>query len=118
MQWLIPLSRRQNRLMDNINVEVVYALPEEQSLLTVNTSSQATIKDVIVKSGILEHYPELAEQFESEKMEVGIFGKLSKMNQSVRDKDRIEIYRPLIADPKEVRKKRAAEGKRLKKGGK
>jgi len=48
---------------------------------------------------------------------VGIFGKMAKLTQKVRDRDRIEIYRPLIADPKEVRKRRAAEGKRLKKGG-
>ena len=99
-------------------IEVVYALPEEQPLLTVNASPQATIKEVILESGVLEHYPELEQQFEKDKMEVGLFGKLAKMGQIVRDKDRIEIYRPLIADPKEVRKKRAAEGKRLKKGGK
>lgn len=108
--------------MDDLNkdnkIEVVYALPEEQPLLTVHASAQATIKEVIIKSGILEYYPELEQQFESGKMDVGIFGKMAKMDQTVRDKDRIEIYRPLIADPKEVRKRRAAEGKRLKKGGK
>jgi len=102
---------------EEIDVEVVYALPEEQSLLTVKVPPQATIKEVILKSGILELYPELAKQFEEEKLETGLFGKLATMKQKVRDKDRIEIYRPLIADPKEVRKKRAAEGKRLKKGG-
>jgi len=105
-------------LNKNIKVEVVYALPEEQPLLTVYTSAQATIKEVIIKSGILKHYSELEQQFESGKVDIGIFGKMAKMDQTVRDKDRIEIYRPLIADPKEVRKKRAAEGKRLKKGGK
>lgn len=104
--------------MADFNIEVVYALPNEQPLLKVNVTTQTTIKDVIIKSGILEHYPELEQQFEAEEMKVGLFGKLVKMGQIVRDKDRIEIYRPLIADPKEVRKKRAAEGKRLKKGGK
>lgn len=100
-----------------IEVEVVYALPEEQTLLAVKVPSDAIVQDVIEKSGILDSHPELGEQFEQGKMEIGLFGKLSKMNQHVREKDRIEIYRALIADPKEVRKKRAAEGKRMKKGG-
>ena len=100
-----------------INVEVVYALPEEQTLINVRVSPDALAKDVIEHSGILDLHPELKPQFEDGKMEIGLFGKLGKMNQSVREKDRIEIYRPLIADPKEVRKKRAAEGKRMKKGG-
>ncbi len=100
--------------MDNIiNVEVVYALPDEQTLLNISMPDGSEIKDVVLKSKILELHPEL----DFEKLEVGIFGKLAKMNQTVRDRDRIEIYRPLIADPKEVRKRRAAEGKRLKKGG-
>jgi len=96
-----------------IDVEVVYALPEEQSLVTVKVAEGTEIKDAIAKSTILEDYPEL----ELDKLEVGIFGKMAKLTQKVRDHDRIEIYRPLIADPKEVRKRRAAEGKRLKKGG-
>jgi len=98
---------------DSISVEVVYALAEEQTLLTVDVPDGSEIKDVIIKSDILNQYPEL----DLEDLEVGIFGKLAKINQVVRDGDRIEIYRPLIADPKEVRKRRAAEGKRLKKGG-
>jgi putative ubiquitin-RnfH superfamily antitoxin RatB of RatAB toxin-antitoxin module len=48
---------------------------------------------------------------------VGIFGKIGKLSNPVRSRDRVEIYRPLIADPKEVRKKRAAEGKKMKRGG-
>ncbi|HEY0663313.1 MAG TPA: RnfH family protein, partial [Thiobacillaceae bacterium] len=48
---------------------------------------------------------------------VGIFSKLVKLDEKLRDRDRVEIYRPLIADPKEVRRKRAEEGKVTKKGG-
>ena len=48
---------------------------------------------------------------------VGVFGRLAKLDETLRARDRVEIYRPLIADPKEVRKQRAAEGKRMKKGG-
>lgn len=97
----------------SFTVEVVYALPEEQTLLSVPAWGGETVQQVIDKSGILQMYPEL----DREHLEVGIFGKLARLDQTVRDRDRIEIYRPLIADPKEVRKKRAAEGKRLKKGG-
>ena len=98
---------------DKIDVEVAYALPSEQSLFVVQVLEGTEIKDVITQSKILEEYPEL----EVDKLEVGIFGKMAKLNQKVRHRDRIEIYRPLIADPKEVRKRRAAEGKLLKKGG-
>jgi len=73
----------------------------------------ATAEDVIKKSGILEQYPEL----DLTKNKIGLFSKLIKLDHLMREKDRIEIYRPLIADPKEIRKKRAAEGKALKKGG-
>jgi len=94
-------------------VEVTYALPEEQSLLAIMVSENSTVKDVIEQSGILEQYPEIDLQVNK----VGIFSKLIKLDHTIREKDRIEIYRPLIADPKEVRKKRAAQGKALKKGG-
>jgi len=94
-------------------IEVAYALPDEQKLLSVEVPDGIEIKEAIQLSKILDDYPEL----ELDKLDVGIFGKIAKLNQKIRDRDRIEIYRPLIADPKEVRKRRAAEGKRLKKGG-
>ncbi len=96
-----------------IRVEVVYGLADEQALLGVDVINGTMVKDVIVASAILEHFPEI----DIETVKVGMFGKLTKMDQGVRERDRIEIYRPLIADPKEVRKRRAAEGKKLKKGG-
>ena len=119
MQWLILLSNKRRWFMGSnnthIQVEVAYALPDEQILMVVDTSEGAQIKDVITQSNILQNHPVIGEDID--KLEVGIFGKMAKLDQVVRDKDRIEIYRPLIADPKEVRKRRAAEGKRLKKGG-
>jgi len=102
--------------MANIKVEVAYALPDEQTLLVVDVKEGSKIKDVIAKSNIVELYPDDIDP-DIEKLKVGIFGKIAKLDQEVRDRDRIEIYRPLIADPKEVRKRRAAEGKKLKKGG-
>lgn len=103
----------ENAFKNPITVEVVYALPEEQTLLAFTVEDQTDIKTAIQQSGILEKHPEI----NLETAKVGIFGKIAKMSQPLREKDRIEIYRPLIADPKEVRKKRAAEGKVLKKGG-
>jgi hypothetical protein len=94
-------------------VEVVYALPREQVLLDVQVPQGSTVEEAIKLSGILQKYPAI--DLASNK--VGIFAKLSKLDVVVRDKDRIEIYRPLIADPKEVRRKRAEEGKVMKKGG-
>ncbi len=96
-----------------VTVEVAYALPEEQTLLAVDVAKESTIKEAILQSGMLERYPNI----DINSVKVGIFGKLKKMTDNVREMDRIEIYRPLIADPKEVRKKRAAAGKKMKKGG-
>ena len=98
---------------ETINIEVVYALPHEQALLRKSVPAGTTVADAIQASGILQKYPEI--DLASSKL--GIFGKLTKADTVLRDKDRIEIYRPLIADPKEVRRKRAEEGKVMKKGG-
>lgn len=97
----------------NIHVELVYALPEQQPLLRVQLADGASVEDAIRASGILEAFPEI----DLSRNKVGIFSKLVKLDEKVRDKDRVEIYRSLIADPKEVRRKRAEEGKVTKKGG-
>jgi putative ubiquitin-RnfH superfamily antitoxin RatB of RatAB toxin-antitoxin module len=98
---------------DSINVEVAYALPAQQLLLQVQLAEGATVEDAIRASGVMVSFPEI----DLAKNKVGIFSKLVKLDETVRDKDRVEIYRPLIADPKEVRRKRAEEGKVTKKGG-
>lgn len=98
---------------EKINIELVYALPAEQTLLKLEVPKGTSIVEAIKLSGILEKHPEI----DLEKGKFGIFGKLSKVDTVLREKDRIEIYRPLIADPKEVRRKRAEEGKVMKKGG-
>ena len=97
---------------DMINIEVVYALPNEQILLKRSIPSGSTVAEAIQASGVLDKHPEI----DVDKNKLGVFGKLTKADAVLRDKDRIEIYRPLIADPKEVRRKRAAEGKAMKKG--
>jgi uncharacterized protein len=98
---------------DKIDIEVVYALSDRQTLLKQQVASGTTVVDAIRASGILDKHPEI----DLAANKLGIFGKLTKPDTVLRDKDRIEIYRPLIADPKEVRRKRAEEGKVMKKGG-
>jgi len=99
--------------VDSINVEVAYALPEKQIIRAVNVDAGTTLGAAIVQSGIMMDFPEL----ELEDAKVGIFGKACAMTTVLSEGDRVEIYRPLIADPKEVRRQRAAEGKKMKKGG-
>jgi len=95
-------------------IEVAYALKEKQTLLSLEMNEGATVKDAIEASGIINSYPQI--NLTTDK--VGIFGKLAKMDTVLREKDRVEIYRPLIADPKQVRKERAAAGKVMRSGKK
>lgn len=100
-------------MSEQINIEVVYALPHEQTLLNVRVPQGCAVADAIMTSGILEKYPEI----DLARNKLGIFGKLIRGDATLRDRDRIEIYRPLIADPREIRRQRAEEGKAMKKGG-
>ena len=100
-------------MADSIRIEIAYAKPARQELVELKLPLGSTIQQAIEVSGLLQRYPEI----ELSKAKVGIYGKLAKLDTALRDKDRVEIYRPLIADPKEVRKQRAAAGKVMKKGG-
>jgi len=96
-----------------ITVEVAYALPEEQLIIPVKVQEGITAEEAIRASGILSKFPDI----DLATNKIGIFGKLTKLDTALRHLDRVEIYRPLIADPKEVRKQRAADGKIMRKGG-
>jgi putative ubiquitin-RnfH superfamily antitoxin RatB of RatAB toxin-antitoxin module len=93
-----------------IHVEVVYALPNEQRVFALVVNKEMTVKEIIEKSGVLTVYPEV----DLDKNKVGVFSRNVKLDATVRDKDRIEIYRPLLADPKEIRRKRAEQAKAAK----
>jgi uncharacterized protein len=95
-----------------MRIEVVYALSQRQERVTVELPAGATLIDAVEASGLRAKYPEI----DPTSNKFGIYARLSKPDAALRDRDRVEIYRPLIADPKEVRKKRAAEGKVMKKG--
>jgi len=101
-----------NKNPAQIIVEVAYATPASQVILTVEVAENATVEEAILASGILNEFPEI----DLNNNKVGIFSKLSKLDKPLAHQDRIEIYRKLIADPKAVRKQRAAEGKKMKKG--
>ena len=96
-----------------IEVEVAYATPRQKCILKVTGHPGMTVQQAIERSKLVERFPEI----ELAKARVGIFGKLATRDAELQEGDRVEIYRPLIADPKEARKKRAAQGKPMKKGG-
>lgn len=96
-----------------MKVEIAYALPDEQVILVVEDAKGLTAEQAIIKSGVLDKYPEI----DLTKNKIGIFGKVKSLSEILREGDRVEIYRPLLADPKEIRRQRAAAGKAMKKGG-
>ena len=100
-------------MAEQINVEVVYALAETQELARLSLPQGSTALQAVEASGLLTKYPEI----DLKRNKIGVYAKLAKADTVLRDRDRVEIYRPLLADPKEVRKKRAEEGKIMKKGG-
>lgn len=93
-----------------IHVEVVYALPHEQKVFELAVSENLTVQEIIEQSGVLTTYSEI----DLNVNKVGVFSRNIKLDATVRDKDRIEIYRPLLADPKEIRRKRAEQAKNKK----
>jgi len=100
-------------MIGEINIEVVYALPQQQMLRQLSVPAGTTAEQAVALSKIGEGFPEI----DLTHNKLGIFGKLVKPETILRDRDRVEIYRPLIADPKEVRRQRAKQGKAMKRGG-
>jgi uncharacterized protein len=90
-----------------IKVEVAFATPEKQLIQSLEVKKGTTAHEAILLSNIAAEF----EQFDVLAMPIGIFSKSVDKDYVLYDLDRVEIYRPLIADPKEVRKKRAAEAK-------
>ncbi|SDX00638.1 RnfH family protein [Nitrosomonas communis] len=94
-----------DRVIDQIEVEVAYALPHRQFLKRFYVPSGTTIEQAITLSGIQDIFTEI----DLEKQKIGIFSKLTKRGTILQDGDRVEIYRPLLLDPKENRRKRLNE---------
>jgi uncharacterized protein len=98
-------------MSNEIAVEVVYARLDRQVIIEVRVPAGAKVSEAIEQSGIAKCFPEI----DLAKSKVGVFGKLTKLDALLRDRDRVEIYRPLSADPKDVRRKRAEAGRASKK---
>lgn len=94
--------------MSEILVEVVYALPERQFLRTVKLEEGSNVEQALLASGLLE----LRKDIDLKKNKFGIYSRPVKLADIVSEGDRIEIYRPLIADPKELRRIRAERSKK------
>ena len=92
---------------NEIMVEVAYAMPEEQVIISIKVPKIFNVQQAIEKSGIQVKFPSI----DLSKNKVGIFGKKTTLDHLLKDKDRIEIYRPLTLDPKEMRRRRAAKNK-------
>lgn len=88
---------------DWVSVEVVYARPDVQRLLSVRVRRGTVLREVVRQSGIADQFPEI----ELETAPMGIFGRVADPEQPVREHDRIELYRPLENDPKTLRAERA-----------
>ena len=110
MQWVGEPGKYTVELMSEdstINVEVAYALPHKQAIVEVELPAGITVLEAAQQSGITDKF----EGIDLDNAKFGIFGKVVSPGQALRDGERVEIYRPLIADPKEVRKARAARVK-------
>jgi len=91
-----------------ISIEVAYARPEAQVILALRVKPGCTILEAIRLSGILQQFPEI----DLEQQPVGIFSQPKRLHDTLREADRIEIYRPLLVDPKEGRRRKAKNPKR------
>lgn len=96
-----------------IRVEVVYALPDRQRLQALTVPRGSTAREAVERSGLRQEFPEI----DPDDNPIGIFGRRCPPDQVLRDGDRVEIYRPLKADPKEVRRELAARGRTMGRGG-
>ncbi|BGI51196.1 MAG: RnfH family protein [Arsenophonus endosymbiont of Ceratovacuna japonica] len=90
-----------------MNVEVVFALPDKQFLFNIQLTYGDNIEKAIIKSGILL----ICNEINLRKNKVGIYSKIAKLSDILSDGDRVEIYRPLLSDPKEIRRKKVKKQK-------
>ncbi len=94
-------------------IEIAYATPELQKIIECQVDPGISPREAVRQSGIKQYFAEI----DPDTCDLGVFGKSIAEDYNLVDGDRIEIYRPLIADPKEVRRQRAAKGLKTKKGG-
>lgn len=101
------IMNEDNPVLEQLAIEVVYGTPTRQEIINCVVAIDTTIEQAILSSGIIEEFPEIDLAVNN----VGIWNRAAKLTDKVKDLDRIEVYRPLLADPKEVRKRRAEKAK-------
>lgn len=101
------LLENNDNTTSQMSIEVVYGVPTKQKIFTVDINAGATVEQAILASGVLTLFTEI----DLTVNKVGIWNRVVKLSEVLNDLDRIEIYRPLLADPKEVRKRRAEKAK-------
>ncbi|WJV63318.1 RnfH family protein [Pectobacteriaceae bacterium C52] len=94
--------------MPELHVEVVYALPDRQYLRSLTLADGSTVEQAVVASGLLALRPDIDLSINK----VGIYSRPVRLTDVLSEGDRVEIYRPLIADPKELRRQRAERAKK------
>jgi len=87
-----------------MKVSIVYATPSRQFWMTLDLPEGSRVRDVIDRSGVLNRFPEI----DLERQKIGIFSKLTTLDAVLEDGDRVEIYRPITADPKLLKQKARA----------
>ncbi|MCC4833188.1 RnfH family protein [Shewanella sp. 1_MG-2023] len=93
--------------VETFSVDVIYALPTQQKIITISVMPGTTFIEAVKQSNIVSFFPEI----DLEKVKLGVFSRQAKHDEVLQQGQRIEIYRPLIADPKDVRRKRAEKAK-------
>jgi len=94
--------------MASLRIEVVYALPGGEDAVALELRPGATAADAVRASGVLERHPEI----DLERHKIGVHGRAVAAHSALRDGDRVEVYRPLILEPKEARRRRAVKKRR------
>jgi hypothetical protein len=92
--------------MTQLRIEVVYALPHKQKRILLDLPPGSTVRGALRASGLLQGVPQM------EVARLGVWGQAVTADTRLRDRDRVEVYRPLIADPKEVRRERATKARK------
>lgn len=98
-------SEQRKFIVADIQVEVAYALPDQFFLKKITLAAGCNVQSAILQSGILQQFTDI----DLRENKVGIFSRPAKLSDLLNDGDRVEIYRPLLADPKEIRRKRAEQ---------
>lgn len=102
-------GKEPGRSEGSVRVEIVFALPDRQELVSLRLDDRATVAEAIEKSLLAEMFPDC----DLAACPVGIWGRIVDREHTLRDGDRVEIYRPLAIDPQTTRRALAAEGKAM-----